>query len=45
MVIKERKTRIEEELADCDFGDIRLHKRFSKFLKNSPEGLGVAYPL
>ncbi|MBE8374744.1 hypothetical protein [Leptospira borgpetersenii] len=37
MVIKERKTWIEEELAGCDFGDIRLHKIFRQ--NGAPSGL------
>ncbi|WP_165569157.1 IS4/Tn5 family transposase DNA-binding protein [Leptospira noguchii] len=42
--MKERKAWIEEELAGCDFGDIRLHKRFYKFLENSSEGIGSSIP-
>ncbi|WP_061224911.1 IS4 family transposase [Leptospira weilii] len=42
--MKERKAWVEEELSGCEFGDVRLHKRFYKFLENSAESIGGSIP-
>lgn len=36
---------LSQELANCNFADIRLEKRFSKLMKRLSEGIGQTIPL